>query len=248
MRRAPLTLWYVLGDEVAAVAGHPRLAALLSQEEEVRAARFHFPADRDRFVTGRALARVLLSTTDGTPAAAWRLEVDARGRPGVADRGPGTPAFSITHTRGLVACALALRGEVGLDAECSLREHDFDALARRYFAREEVDHLERFEGAERRRAFYVVWTLKEAFLKARGEGITVPLDRFRFDPADSPPGFSCHPDHEPDPSAWRFRSWWPTPEHAMALAVRGAGEPGDAEVRSVAASDLLGALGGGPGD
>jgi 4'-phosphopantetheinyl transferase len=224
MRTEPVRLWYLLDDAVAGVAGHEGLSSLLSGDERERARRFHFHGDRDRFVTGRVLARLMLSETDATPPSDWVFSIDDRGRPHVSGRPPGTgPAFSITHTAGLVACAVALWGEVGVDAESAAKPHDLEAIAARFFAPRERALLGALPAEERPRGFYAVWTLKEAFLKARGDGITVPLDRFAFDPFPSPPAFSCDVDFEADPSSWTFRSWWPTREHAMAVALRGTG-------------------------
>lgn len=225
MTPEPVKLWYVLDDEdVAAVARHARLSSVLSADERDRAGRFHFPQDRDRFITGRVLARLMLSGTDATPPAEWVFSIDARGRPHVSGRPRGAaPSFSITHTAGLVACAVALSGDVGVDAESTARPHDLEGIAARFFAPRECALLDVLPAEERPRGFYAIWTLKEAFLKARGDGITVPLDRFAFDPFPSPPAFSCDDDFEADPSSWTFRSWWPTREHAMAVALRGTG-------------------------
>lgn len=245
MTLEPVKLRYVLEDEdVAAVARHARLSSVLSPGERERAARFHGPGDRDRFVVGRVLARLMLSETDATPPSGWVFSIDARGRPHVSGRPPGTaPSFSITHTAGLVACVVARSGEVGVDAESTAKAHDLDAIARRFFAPRECALLDALPAEERARGFYGIWTLKEAFLKARGDGITVPLDRFAFDPFSSPPGFACDEDFEADPSSWTFRSWWPAPEHAMAVAVRGTGvSAGQVAAERVSSEELVQAV------
>lgn len=238
----------MVGEDVASVAGDPRARAVLAPDEAARAERFRAPADPDGFVVGRVLARVLLAEALGLAPAEVPLRVDDRGRPHLAGaplgRGPGDgPAFSLTHTRGLVGCALALRGEVGLDAEHTGRDTDVDRLAVRYFAPSERRFLDGLSPGERRRGFFAVWTLKEAYLKARGEGISVALSSFAFDPSTSPPGFSCDAGLEADPGAWGFR-WAPLgADHVMAWALRGTGGdaiPGAPE--RVAAAGLLARL------
>lgn len=222
--KAGVRIWYLFGDDVTAVAGDPRARALLSAEELKRARRFRGPSDEGAFVAGRALARIMVADASGRVAADVALRTGVRGRPhAVATaRGPA-PAFSITHTPGLVGCAVTAEGAVGLDAEHLGRDTDVGRLARRFFAPTELEYLGGLPQEERRRGFFAVWTLKEAFLKARGEGISVSLASFAFDPGRDPPGFTCPPELDPDPSAWGFRSWAPGPEHVAAVAVRGVG-------------------------
>lgn len=224
MSAEPLSIRYLVGDDVAALAGDARARALLSPDETGRAIRFRVPGDAHGFVAGRVLARIMLAdVVEGAPGE-LRLRTDERGRPHLAGVGPDrVPTFSITHTRGLVACAVAVAGEVGVDAEHTGRSGDMERLARRYFARGELDFLDGLPPQERRRGFFVVWTLKEAFLKARGEGISLPLSSFSFDPSRSPPGLTCEAGLEDDPGAWSFRYASPDPEHVMAWAWRGVG-------------------------
>lgn len=226
-----LRIRYLLGDDVAAVADDPGCRAILSPDEVGRAARFQTPGDAHGFVAGRVLARVMLAEPVGATPGSLTLRTDVRGRPHLA--GPG-PSFSITHTRGLVACAVAVAGEVGLDAEHTGRSGDMERLARRYFAPGELAYLQGLPPEERRRGFFVVWTLKEAFLKARGEGISVSLSSFSFDPSRSPPGLTCDADLEADSGAWSFHCASPDPDYVMACAWRGlddaAGSPSPVRV------------------
>lgn len=224
-------VWYVLGEDIAAIARDGRLAASLSADEVERTGRFRSEADRDRYVVGRVLARSLLSRLEGGPPDSWRIEPDASGCPRVV--GPGAaaaPTFSITHTDGLVACAAGRSMELGLDAEAAREASDLLRIARRFFSPAEVAFVEGHP--DDRRAFHTCWTLKEAWVKARGIGITLPLDSFTFDLSSSPPAFSCDPNTEGDPDSWRFRSWWPTDRHAMAVAAR-TRPPGDIDLRAI---------------
>lgn len=226
MSLPPLRIRYLLGDDVAAVADDPRARALLSPEEAVRARRFRVPTDARGFVAGRVLARAMLAEAYGRAPAEVAFHTDARGRPHVAAAGLMPLPFSITHTPGLVGCAVASGGAVGLDAEYTGRTTDVERLARRYLATAERTYLDALPPEGRRHGFFVVWTLKEAFLKARGEGISVPLSSFAVHPSSSPPGLTCDAGMDADPAAWRL-DWLPLgPEHVLAWARQGADADG----------------------
>lgn len=245
MSAEPLRIRYLVGDDVAAVADNARARALLSPDETARAIRFRVPGDAHGFVAGRVLARVMLADLVGGGPGDLAMRTDERGRPHLTGAEPGrSPAFSITHTRGLVACAVAVAGEVGVDAEHTGRSGDLERLARRYFAPGELAFLDGLPPQERRRGFLVVWTLKEAFLKARGEGISVSLSSFSFDLSVSPPGFTCDAALAADPGAWSFRCAAPQPEQVMAWSWRGMDDAaGSASPVRVPAGALLDPLG-----
>ena len=253
MSAEPLRIRYLVGDDVATAADDPRCRAILSPDEAARASRFRVPGDAHGFVAGRVLARAMLADVVGATPGSLTLRTDARGRPHLAgagpegERGPArgvgpgpVPAFSITHTRGLVACAVALAGEVGVDAEHTGRSGDMERLARRYFAQGELAFLDGLPPQERRPGFFVVWTLKEAFLKARGEGISFPLSSFSFDPSKSPPVLTCEAGLEQDPGAWSFACVSLGADHVMAWAWRGMDDAaGAAAPVRIPAQELL---------
>ena len=166
-------------DLQAALAG-PQLGA----DERERAAGFRHPDSRRAYVGARLVVRELLSEVarerlgvDVAPGD-WRFAVDAWGKPSVA--APELPLhFNLSKTRGWVLVAVAIDCELGCDIELLDPRGDELALARRYFHASEVEWLEHQSAAEHGRAFVRLWTLKEAYAKARGRGLSLGLDRIR---------------------------------------------------------------------
>lgn len=200
----------------------PRWQAILDPTELARANRFVFVADRESFVAAHALARSMLGEATGRSPVSWRFTTGAFGKPAVpADDFPSPPRFNISHTRGFVACALA-HHDVGVDVEASDRPIELD-IAERFFAPEEVAILNALPTAQKRSTFFRFWTLKEAFIKATGEGLDRPLDSFSF--SLDPIRIAFHPErqrrpHREDPVEWHFAEYCPIPDRPVALAVR----------------------------
>lgn len=147
----------------------PRDRALLSDDERARADRFLADGHRDRYVAGRArLRRVLGGLLDREPAA-LRFEYGEAGKPRVADA--GAFEFNLAHSGGAALLAAAHGRAVGVDLERIRPGRDVDAIAERFFAAVETDVLRRLAADDVQRAFFRVWTRKEALLKGLGDGI-----------------------------------------------------------------------------
>ena len=195
---------------------------LLSDDEHERMARFVFDRDRRAFLITRALVRTMLSRYAPVKPSEWRFIANVHGRPEILERPGGAPdlRFNISHTDGLIACAVTIGREVGVDIEHinRLLTHD---VAGRFFAPDEVTDLRRLPDEEQKRVFFDYWTLKEAYIKARGFGLALPLGDFAFKlNPPGPPGITFEPSLEDDPSTWQFMQDWPTPVHRLGLAVR----------------------------
>jgi 4'-phosphopantetheinyl transferase len=223
MRRQPTTdnkdplivvRWIVLQQDSAAIIA---LRPLLDASEHIRAERFRVASDRDAFIAAHALLRTTLSdfTGAGHPAA-WRFQTNENGKPSLdSAQAPTDLHFSLSHTRGLVACAVGQPYALGIDAE-AWRDPAPIELAARYFAPDEVRLIGESAPSERAATFYRLWTLKESYLKATGQGLATPLDSFAFslDPLAIAVG-------APDSgAAWHFVEIQPSPVHSLALAVR----------------------------
>lgn len=138
-----------------------------------------FPRDRDQFLAARGMLRTLLAAYTGVPAAACVIETDPHGRPRlhrIEAQGP-TIDFNLSHTRGMIAVAISGGAAVGVDVESTARAWSPE-VARRYFAAAEVEALEQLPPDARHTRFYELWTLKEAYVKARGLGLAIPLSAF----------------------------------------------------------------------
>jgi 4'-phosphopantetheinyl transferase len=184
--------------------------------------RFHQVGDRVRFAVTRTLLRVMLSRMAGCPARDWRFRVTSHGRPELDLDAPARPPlrFNVSHTQGLVACAVTLGREVGVDVEHAGHRLMLD-VAERFFAPSEVADLRALPAETQGTAFFDYWTLKESYIKARGLGLSIPLEQFSFRlRGEHAPTISFAPELQDDPDTWLFVQDRPTPSHRLALAVR----------------------------
>jgi 4'-phosphopantetheinyl transferase len=208
---------------------------LMSADEHARMMRLVFDRDRRAFLLTRALVRTMLSRYAPIAPADWKFVANVHGRPEILDRPAGVPdlRFNISHTDGLIACAVTIGREVGVDVEYVGRRLDHD-IAARFFAPAEVTDLQSLPNEEQRRAFFDYWTLKEAYIKARGFGLALPLGDFAFKlkPPD-PPAITFEPSLEDDPATWQFLQHWPTQQHRLALAIRRDGNDLPVRIRDV---------------
>jgi 4'-phosphopantetheinyl transferase len=190
----------------------PALADLLDDAERARAARFAFEDDRQAYVAAHALLRVGLSARAGGAPQGWRFAAAAHGKPYLLDP-PTDLRFSVTHARGMVAVAIAEGVEIGVDVEPANRRAESMKLAQRFFAPEETSLLRALDGEARRDAFFAIWTLKEAVVKATGEGLSRGLDSFAV--FLDPPRVTMRE----EAGDWRL-AHWRLGAHHMALAGR----------------------------
>lgn len=215
-------------------AQHEAYLALLSPDEHQRMARLIFERDRRRFLLTRALVRTMLSRYGQVRPADWKFVENVHGRPEIDDRPPGVPdlRFNISHTEGLIACAVTIGREVGIDVEHIGRRLTHD-VAGRFFAPQEVNALAALPEEEQHLVFFDYWTLKEAYIKARGFGLALPLADFAFRLAPpAPPRITFEPSLDDDPATWQFAQDWPTPQHRLGLAVRREGSDLPVRIRA----------------
>ena len=156
----------------------------------------------------------------------WPFIIDAHGRPELAMRPAHVPdlRFNLSHTNGLVACAVTVGRELGIDVEHIGRPLNFD-VPERFFSQQEVEDLRSLPKIDQRTVFFDYWTLKEAYIKARGLGLALPLRHFTFvRHPEHDPSISFAPELPDDPATWQFKQYWPTDQHRMAIAVRRTGD------------------------
>lgn len=203
---------------------------LLDADEIQRMQRFVFAHDRHRFLVSHALLRCVLSLYGSEPAAGWRFRKGTHGKPGlVAEQ--RAPAFNLSHSGSLALLAVGEgAGLLGADIEFHRPVRNFLGLATRNFAPSEAARLPGLEGAALAAEFYDLWTLKEAFVKARGDGLSQSLAdfRFTFDRASRRLRFDALAALEPDPGRWAFWSFRLDGPYSAAVALRAA----DAAVRA----------------
>ena len=171
---------------VGSAAELERLAMLLSRDEQMRAARFQFARDRNRYIAGRGMLRVLLGSYVDAAPSAIAFASNPHGKPALADATLGVH-FNLAHSGNLAMIAIARDRLPGVDIESMDREVDHDALAQRFFSARECAELQTLPRAARNRAFLTCWTCKEAVAKAIGRGLSVPLDKIEVAVGANPP-------------------------------------------------------------
>lgn len=187
---------------------------LLDESETARWRRFHRPETRRLFAAAHALLRTALSRYAAVDPRDWRFTAGEHGRPDLAGPVETGLSFNLTHTSGLAACAIARGVSVGIDAERAARSLDLDGMARVAFADSERAQMQAAPPERRGDVFFGIWTLKEAYIKARGLGLALPLKSFSV--TVEPPGITPSPD---DPQVWHAELTRPTAEHRLAVAV-----------------------------
>jgi 4'-phosphopantetheinyl transferase len=192
---------------------------LLSELERARWQRFVAQDARLQYLVSRALVRMTLSRYADVPEHAWQFETNRYGRPHISQpRALRHIQFNLSNTPGLVACAVAKDCDIGIDVENITRTLDTDALAPTVFAPAELAVFRSGLSKDRRNRFFSYWTLKEAYIKARGMGLSIPLDAFWFDLRGSSPLLRVTDRCRDNPERWRFHQYAPTAEHRLAVA------------------------------
>ena len=199
--------------------------ALLSDDEAVRIERFVQPADATRFLLGRVLARTLLSRFAPVAPRDWPFLIDEHGRPVLELKPPVAPdlRFNVSHTNGLVACAITVGREVGIDVEY-INRRLLHHVPERFFSAREVEDLRARPVNEQDVVFFDYWTLKESYIKARGLGLKLPLRHFSFLLNGPTPTIAFAPELHDRAETWQFAQFWPSDRHRMAVAVRRDGD------------------------
>jgi 4'-phosphopantetheinyl transferase len=156
------------------------LTQTLDKQETERAQRFRFDHLRKRFVAAHAALRQILAAHLECDPQRIEYELGAFGKPRVASANGSYLRFNMSHSNDLALVAIAYGREVGIDVESVDREINHRALARRHFSAAEIERLEDEPPATRPELFFSLWTGKEAYLKARGTGLTMSLDEFQI--------------------------------------------------------------------
>jgi 4'-phosphopantetheinyl transferase len=196
----------------------------LSADERDRAHRFVVAAARTQFVAARSALRAILGCYLGRPAEEVRFVLGPVGKPSLGEAGASL-FFNLSHSRELALVAVTHCGEIGVDVEQVRDMTTRDALAERFFHRNEVATLRSLPPDLRPSGFFNAWTRKEAFLKATGKGISYGIDRVEVTlaPGDSPRVLGVDGD-QMEAAAWSLAVFTPAPEYVGAVAMRGRWE------------------------
>jgi 4'-phosphopantetheinyl transferase len=192
----------------------------LSDSEWTRCLRFRFDRDRQRFLVAHTVLRVALSEHTDVDPSDWAFAVNSYGCPRISYPLEWCNLqFNISHCEGLVACALGMNHFLGIDVENWRRACPASEIARQYFSAAEAFDIQHLPEELRHRRFFEYWTLKEAYVKARAVGLTIPLDAFAFQITPDRIELSFLNEVAADPFSWQFAQQFPTDGHVMALAI-----------------------------
>jgi len=206
-----------------AAEGSTAIEAALDGEERARAAAYRFPDDRRRCALGRGILRLLLGACCGVAPTAIRFRYGPYGKPAL--REPASEvSFNLAHSGDIGVIALTRRRDIGIDVERLRPQAATVEIAEHYFAAAETAALRALPPERRTEAFFACWTRKEAFIKARGLGLSLPLDSFTVSLMPGEPAALLAIAGDPAAAAaWRLADV-PVPEgYAAALAVAGSG-------------------------
>jgi len=225
-----LDLWYV--DAEAAAEAHMLevYRRWLPPDEVARADKFRVEKDRTLALVSRAMVRTALSYYSGIDPLAWRFRTNSFGKPSIAEPVAAQLEqplrFNVSHTKGMAVCAIVAgeqldTDDVGVDVEDLQRRRVRPELARRFFADSEAEALEALPSDRRCEAFLEFWTLKEAYIKARGMGLAIPLADFAFTlSADRPPAIRFAKTHRQCPEDWQFAQLRLAGRYQIAVALQ----------------------------
>jgi 4'-phosphopantetheinyl transferase len=201
-------------DLDAAARGLPRWIDLLDGNETARAARFRFERDRHRYIACHGILRVLLARHIDRAPADLRFDVTGHGKPMLRD---SALRFNISHSHQFALFAISRDVTVGCDIELQDERFLAENIPEHFFSPAEIAELNALPQADRLAAFFAGWTRKEAYIKARGLGLSLPLNS--FDVALAP---SARPALYRGCDGWSARAFEPAPRCSAAVIAEGA--------------------------
>ncbi len=205
----------------------PRLQTLkqtLAREERARAERFRFDSHRARFIASRGILRDILGRYLGSEPRSLRFAYNGYEKPFLVDETEDGPIFfNVTHSQDMALYAFTRLGDIGIDVEQMTTEaKDYEDIAAAFFSVAEVEQLRAVPEAARQEAFLNGWTRKEAYIKARGMGLSLALDQFDVALTPGvPAALLATREADQGPSWWSLRALDAGPGFIAALAVRG---------------------------
>jgi 4'-phosphopantetheinyl transferase len=195
-----------------------RLESTLAAEEKNRAKRLVFRSDQDRFVGTRGILRDLLGKYINCSPAKVEFHYDPKGKPVLKDKVvEKSIQFSVSHSASVALLAFAVGRHLGVDVELIRPKIAALEIAERYFSPQEVAELRALPTSHHAQAFFLGWTRKEAYVKAKGEGLHIPLESFSVSlTPDQPERLECADSHR-----WGLRSLCPAPGYVGAVVCEG---------------------------
>jgi len=194
------------------------LDVTLSADERARSARLRFARDRRRFIAARGALRGLLGRYLGASPGRIRFVHNAFGKPELSPEFGSRLRFNLSHSADRALIGVTMEADIGVDLECIRPQADCVEIARTFFSATELDELNGLPSPVHTLAFLSGWTKKEAYVKARGAGLAIPLTSFSVRLAADPAYTFVHLDRR-----WSLYTLQPVPSYIAALAIEGTG-------------------------
>ena len=195
------------------------LSTILSSDEIERANRFYFERDKNRFIIARGTLRKILSRYLNIEPKKLQLTYSARGKPYLENT---SILFNLSHSQDLALYAITKVNLIGIDLEYIRPMNDAESLAKRFFSSQEYNFISQLPPQKQQETFFKLWTCKEAYLKATGDGLTGGLEKVEIclTPEKPVEFFSINGDIE-EASHWYLYQFIPQANYIAAVAVAG---------------------------
>lgn len=170
-------VWIIDLDQI--IIENDTIKKILSEEELLRASKFHFKKDEKRFINSRILLRIVLGRYTERSPATIKFSHNQFGKPEMIDEQNSKKLnFNISHSQNTLCMAFSKNNPIGIDCEVVKRVEDYLAIAERHFSLNEFNQLKSIPGEKQLEGFYTIWTAKEAIIKLIGTGLHFPLQDF----------------------------------------------------------------------
>ena len=216
-------LWVTKHEEIT----NPKLLqyyhSLMNEKESIQQQRYIRQKDQHQYLVTRALIRTTLSLYAPITPKDWIFSHNKYGRPKINmnDDYLNRIHFNISHSKGFIVCIIGKNLDVGVDVESTQRVKNPVSIADRFFSPFEIQELYNLSVHKRRERFFQYWTLGEAYIKARGMGLAIPLDQFSFH-LNEPNNITISFDQKinDNPQLWQFEQIYLSPQYLLAIALK----------------------------
>lgn len=214
--------FYTPIDEIKERQLLDRYRSVISEKEKTKVGRYVFEKDQLNCLVTRALVRFVLSAYTQQDPEKFEFIENIYGKPDVKPGLIKVPVkFNLSHSNGVTACAVVLDKEIGLDIEKFNQKIDL-TIAHRFFSKSESEYLNKCPDKDKQSVFFDFWTLKESYIKAKGMGLSIGLDKFSFEMDKKNICINFHESQNDSCDQWRFFKFSPVKNYTAAISIQSA--------------------------
>lgn len=216
-------IWYAYDEEIRPDFALTNYVRFLNQQEQEQHQKFYFDKHKHQYLVTRALVRNVLSKyLQGVPPEDIKFTTNKHKKPYVSPEQLAFPLqFNISHSDKMIVMAVSAGNEIGVDVEYLDRDNSVFDIAERFFTENEYQHLKALPDEQQNKRFFSLWTLKEAYIKACGKGLYIPLDEFWFSyPGANAIDIGFAASRNDDPLNWQFWQIQSGKHHLVSIAVK----------------------------